>query len=278
MKKWGSYKYYWRILKAILRGQAFIIPYRYRSDNIPLAQYDRIEAHFKKSAELERHLVLLSSYAEDLDRIEGDASAPEPRWNQDWFPALDASAYYTMIRLYRPSRIVEIGAGHSTRFALRAIKDGALDTHLHVIDPVPRADLDRSNNQLSWHAHKLEEIDPAFWESLASGDILFIDSSHILMPGTDLDYLLNVILPVLPKNMLVHFHDIFLPKAYPKEWHWRGYNEQQAIAGLLFNPQWSVLFSSRYALSSGLAGRIVPKILESADHGLASSLWLRKEE
>ena len=36
---------------------------------------------------------------------------PEPRWNQDWSPRLDALAAYVTVRQVRPARIVEIGAG-----------------------------------------------------------------------------------------------------------------------------------------------------------------------
>jgi len=36
---------------------------------------------------------------------------------------------------------------------------------------------------------------------LAGGDILFIDSSHILMPGTDVDILFNHVLPGLRRGV-----------------------------------------------------------------------------
>src|SRR5205085_11925725 len=81
----------------------------------------------------------------------------------------------------------------------------------------------------------------------ASGDILFIDSSHILMPGTDVDFLFNRVLPGLPRGVLIHVHDIFLPDDYPPEWEWRGYNEQLAVAALLQGRGFRLLWSSHYA-------------------------------
>ena len=48
------------------------------------------------------------------------------------------------------------------------------------------------------------------------GDLLFVDSSHILMPGTDVELILTELLPRLPAGALVQIHDIFLPDAYPR--------------------------------------------------------------
>ena len=55
------------------------------------------------------------------------------------------------------------------------------------------------------------------------------NSSHILMPGSDVDILFNRVLPRLPAGALVHIHDIFLPFDYPAIWGWRNYNEQQGV-------------------------------------------------
>lgn len=278
MSKVSQFQALWKKWRAFILGQGFFIPYRYKPSIRPIAYYDGIAEIFNRNAELARHKMLLANYKADIDQIGMDSVPPEPRWNQDWFPALDAVAYYTMIRLYRPQLIIEIGSGHSTRFALRAISDGKLDTKMMAIDPVPRANLHRAHPALQWHESRVEEADQDIWQKLQSGDFLFIDSSHILMPGTDLDFLLNKILPALPKGVFIHFHDIFLPEDYPKDWRWRGYNEQQVVANLLYNSAWRVLFSSRQAITGEWNDPdTLPKILSMRDHRLASSLWLIKE-
>src|SRR5579859_4318418 len=86
-------------------------------------------------------LARIESYADQLEAIGNDAP-PAPRWNQDWFPRLDAAAAYAMVRTLAPRRIVEIGSGHSTRFLARAVTDGGFDTHITAIDPQPRASLE----------------------------------------------------------------------------------------------------------------------------------------
>jgi hypothetical protein len=79
---------------------------------------------------------------------------------------------------------------------------------------------------------------------LKAGDALFIDSSHILMPGSDADILLNRVLPAAPAGTLVHIHDIFLPFDYPAIWGWRAYNEQQGVVPMLTTGAYRPLFSS----------------------------------
>ena len=68
----------------------------------------------------------------------GPVTPPEPCWNQDWSPRLDALAAYVTVRRVRPARIVEIGAGHSTRFLARAVRSGGLKTGITSLDPEPR--------------------------------------------------------------------------------------------------------------------------------------------
>jgi hypothetical protein len=115
------------------------------------------------------------------------------------------------------------------------------------------------------------------FEELQASDVLFVDSSHVLMPGTDVDWLLNRVLPKLAAGVLVHFHDVFLPDPYPGSWAWRGYNEQQAIALLLQGPAYECLFASHYVatrLSDRLARGVLAQLPRPA--GPESSLWLAK--
>ncbi|MGH6913829.1 MAG: class I SAM-dependent methyltransferase, partial [Geminicoccales bacterium] len=202
--------------------------------------------------------------------------APEPRFDQDWFPRLDAAAAYAMVRRVRPRRIVEVGSGHSTRFLARAIRDGGLATRLTCIDPAPRAALGAL--AVEWLPVLMQDAAPACFTGLGAGDILFIDSSHILMPGSDVDRLLNQVLPLLAPDTLVHVHDIFLPDAYPEDWAWRGYNEQSAIAALLQGEAWKLLFASHY-VATRQREQLARGVLAALPHpgaAFESSLWLQK--
>ena len=83
----------------------------------------------------------------------------------------------------------------------------------------------------------------------ATGDILFIDSSHQVKPGSDVEFLLKAVLPLLPAGVRVHFHDIFIPDDYPPAWEWRRYNEQAAVAALIESDIFKVDFASHALVS-----------------------------
>ena len=116
------------------------------------------------------------------------------------------------------------------------------------------------------------------FDGLKAGDALFIDSSHILMPGSDVDLVLNRVLPRLPSGVLVHIHDIFLPFDYPPIWGWRAYNEQQGVLPLLTTGAYEPLFSSVWAdqrLADRLGRSVVARLPRPAE-AMSTSLWLLK--
>ncbi|MGH6944577.1 MAG: class I SAM-dependent methyltransferase, partial [Geminicoccaceae bacterium] len=201
---------------------------------------------------------------------------PAPRFDQAWFPRLDAAVAYAMVARIRPRRIVEVGSGHSTRFLARAVEDEGLETELICIDPAPRAAL--SGLKVHWLRCVVQEAPESCFTSLGPDDVLFVDSSHVLMPGSDVDWLVNRVLPVLGGGALVHFHDVLLPDPYPAAWAWRGYNEQSALGALLQGEAYEVLFASHF-VASRRPERLARGVLAELAHVVEapeSSLWLRK--
>ncbi len=271
----------WLGLSTLLgRRRGFFIPYRYAHRLSPPGHrpaYRPIEQMFEaNAAKFAAELRALDQYADALRAI-GRQPAPAPRWDQDWFPRLDAAMAYAVVRRHRPSWIVEVGSGHSTRFIARAIEDGGLTTQIVAVDPAPRAAL--RGLRVEWLPQTVPACGLAPFQRLAAGDLLFIDSSHILMPGTDLDFLLNEVLPTLPAGVLLHLHDIFLPDDYPASWGWRGYNEQSGVAALL-DGRWETLFASRYVatrMSDRVRGSVIAQ-LPLLPGAFETSLWLRRRE
>ncbi|WP_415237230.1 class I SAM-dependent methyltransferase [Sneathiella sp.] len=262
-----------------LKKQGFFIPYRY-ADTVPTRAQDKPYAALQrlmqqKEEGFDRFLNGMGRYSEELSSF-GEEAPPAPRWEQDWFPRLDAAAAYTMVRDEKPATIIEVGSGHSTRFMMRAIQDGGINSRFIAIDPAPRADI--SSLGVEIFPTTVQQVDLSLFSDLTSGDILFIDSSHIAMPGTDVDFLFLEILPALPKGVIVHIHDIFLPHDYPEGWHWRGYNEQQVVAPLL-SAGYDLLFSSYYVqrYMGEALNRSVVGSLPIQDGAHETSLWLKKE-
>jgi hypothetical protein len=214
----------------------------------------------------------IEEYRSELVAI-GSEPPPAPRWSQDWFPRLDAAAAYAIVRATRPRRIVEVGSGHSTRFMARAVADGRLDTRITAIDPAPRASIEAL--AVEWIRLPVQRL--AAFPPLAENDILFIDSSHQLKPGSDVEFLLNAVLPLVPSGVRIHFHDIFIPDDYPAHWAWRRYNEQAAVASLLERGVFTVEFAS-HALVTRSPQDLPPVLarLPLMPGAIESSLWLTR--
>ncbi|MEM8793344.1 MAG: class I SAM-dependent methyltransferase [Pseudomonadota bacterium] len=259
---------------ATLVGQArgFFSPYRYAQSVKPIA-YPELEVVFRAASP--DMLVVLDGISGHMDRLAGFAGPPpEPRWDQSWFPRLDGAAAYTIARAAAPARMIEVGSGHSTRMLMKALEDaGGQGFEMTCIDPEPRADLAGLGVRLERRV--LDEIDIPRFAELEPGDIAFFDSSHILWPGSDVDLILNRIIPKLHPGVLVHLHDITLPDAYPESWSWRGYTEQNGLVGWLGAEGLQIMFSSHYALTRlGAADRLTRIPLPKG--ALETSLWLRR--
>ena len=141
--------------------------------------------------------------------------------NNGAFESGDAEFLYNLIRLKKPARIIEIGGGNSTLMAIKAIKKNQQEIlgykckHL-CIEPYEMPWLEKTG--VTVIRQRVEEVNKAMFSDLEKDDILFIDSSHIIRPQGDvlLEYL--ELIPSLKTGVIVHVHDIFSPRDYPKEW------------------------------------------------------------
>jgi len=166
----------------------------------------------------------------------------------------DAITLHCMIRHAQPKRIVEIGSGHSSCVTLDTNElffSGEIKTTF--IEPYPELFLslikpsDKESIQLL--PSKLQDVDPAVFQSLEANDILFVDSTHVSRINSDVNRILFEILPALKSGVYVHFHDVFYPFEYPKEWVYEGraWNEAYALRAFLqFNSAFRIVFFNTY--------------------------------
>ena len=172
------------------------------------------------------------------------------------FMAVDAQVYYALIRHGKPRRIVEIGGGNSSVLAGMACERNRAEDgrapRLTVVEPYPGEALGKGFPGLSGLvAAKVQDADPSLFSTLSAGDILFIDSSHVLRAGGDVQLEYLEILPRLAPGVLVHVHDISLPKPYPRVYFEQGlyWNEQYLLqAFLAFNARFEVLWPGNYMM------------------------------
>lgn len=195
----------------------------------------------------------------------------------------DAIILFCMIRHLKPKKIIEIGSGYSSCAILDTNEmffNNGIDCTF--IEPYPQllyslikpCDKDR----VKIIPKKLQDVDLDIFKSLNSGDILFIDSTHVSKIGSDVNHFFFEILPILKSGVYIHFHDIFYNFEYPKEWVFEGraWNEQYLLRAFLqYNTSFKIKYFNSFLEHHHKAKfeREMPLLLKKSG---GVSLWLEK--
>lgn len=171
-----------------------------------------------------------------------DAPGPGYYATNGSFGYASASLLHTMLRELEPARVVEVGSGMSTLITLAALDRNA-SGELTAIDPNPREQVHDLPERCTVIAEPVERAPLTTFERLGKNDLLFIDSSHVVRTGGDVNYLYLDVLPRLRPGVVVHIHDIQLPYEYPRSYAPRYFWTEQYMlqAMLAHNPRWQIL-------------------------------------
>jgi hypothetical protein len=128
----------------------------------------------------------------------------------------EADFLYCFVRTKRPKKIVQVGAGVSTVVVLLAAKEADYTPKVVCIDPFPTGYLNRvaKDKLIELIPQPAQDVDLAVLTTLEAGDLLFIDSTHAVRPGSEVNRIILDALPRLPSGCFVHFHDICFPYDY----------------------------------------------------------------
>jgi hypothetical protein len=202
------------------------------------------QLHFLSQFTYSAELIAMHLY--DAPRSSSDFCLNNPSYGPG-----EADYLYQFIRAIKPSKIIEVGSGYSTKLARVALlKNYSLSNQkpVHVcVEPYEMKWLEELS-EVTVIRKRIEDCDIDWSNELNAGDLLFIDSSHMIRPQGDVlkEYL--EILPRLAQGVYVHIHDIFTPKDYPSDWivnEVRFWNEQYILEALLTN-------SNRYEVIGAL--------------------------
>jgi predicted O-methyltransferase YrrM len=234
---------------------------------------------FRERAQLE----LVSQFAAFYEEFPfTDDPAPPLRYhlNNEFFGYGDGVILYSMLRHLRPPKVIEVGSGYSSALMLD-VSERFLsgETRFTFIDPHPKR-LDSLLNNADRQAHRIirqqvQDVDEEFFGQLASGDLLFIDSSHVSKVGSDVNFLLLEVLPRLAKGVVVHVHDIFQNFEYPEEWIRKGraWNEAYLLRALLTSSSdFDILIFNSFL--NAFHGREVAELLPLWERDPGGSIWL----
>ena len=199
----------------------------------------------------------------------------------------DGAILYAMIRQLKPKKVIEVGSGHSTVVIHGALRKNTQEDQIAreiiSIEPYPKQVLRDlvANSNVVLQEKRVEHVEPSFFQQLEQGDVLFIDTSHVVDIGNDVHFLYLKVLPQIPVGVVVHIHDIRFPYEYPKEWviGARKYWTEQYLLHMFmaFNDSFEVVLASNFLCQEDR--RLMASnfhALSESGRGWPGSFWIRR--
>jgi len=199
-----------------------------------------------------------------------------------------AAAAHCIIRHFKPKRLIEIGSGFSSLIINEALAQNARESHpceYVIIDPYPQPFISGLSRLHSLMGQRVELLTPAFFRKLEPNDILFIDSSHMVKIGSDVNFLILDVLPTLNPGVVIHFHDIPMPYEYPESYLtnpgfrmlWTESYLLQAF--LCLNPHFKILLAMSWIMNEHLPEfrQAFPHYNPSIHRNFSGSFWIQKK-
>ena len=201
-----------------------------------------------------------------------------------FYEHVDAEVAYAMVRRLAPARLVELGSGFSTHVlaaACEANRAAGAAVHYAAYDPAPRAAAPRQGVDVLEH-RPAQDVPAEVFAALGAGDVLFVDTTHVVRTGGDVNHVLLDVLPALAPGVVVHLHDIWLPYEYHRALTatlGANWSEQYLLQALLCgNPGFEVLLGNaalardrRAAVRAAFPGW-------DPETEYPSAFWLRRTE
>jgi hypothetical protein len=221
-------------------------------------------------------------------REEPDAAQRGHRYHLDnpFFGPTDGLIAQAFLRSRKPPRVVEVGSGFSSALMLD-VDDLYLDrrTRFTFVDPHPQrlesllAAGDESGDRVTILRHEVQDVDLAIFDELEPGDLLFVDSSHVVGTGSDVNLLLLEVVPALKPGILVHIHDVGWPFEYSRDWLEEGrfWSEAYLLQALLVGNAGLAVELWMGQLLVEQNDQVASRTPELADPavGWGTSVWLR---
>ena len=208
------------------------------------------------------------------------------------FPVLDAMLLYSMVRDRKPQRYLEIGSGVSTYYCRLAAEENLREgnkTEITCIDPYPQSAL-VNIPEVNIIKKEVQDAGTSDFERLNPGDILFIDSTHIVKLDGDVPFLYLEVLPRVKKGVIIHVHDIHFPynSPYPHQYYVFGkkrpvfWTEAMLLQAFLsFNDAYRIMLSiplirhfDEPLLKALVPGYIPVDLQDASTH--AGSIWIER--
>ncbi len=202
-------------------------------------------------------------------------------YNNELYSYSDAIFLFSMIMHSKPKRIIEIGSGFSSA-AMLDVNERYFNNSIDITFIEPYTDnlkkILKAGDKFTLIEKKVQQVDLDIFKSLQENDILFIDSTHVAKTNSDVLFELFEILPLLNKGVKIHFHDIFYPFEYPRDWvvnEKRSWNEIYFLRSfLMYNKTFKILTLNTYL--EGEHTKWFEENMPLCLKNLGGSCWLEK--
>jgi hypothetical protein len=200
------------------------------------------------------------------------------------YEAVDAELLYAIVRARKPRLVMELGSGFTTLLIGKAARRNAAEGHetRHLaFDPFPRPQIlgESPPPPTRFEPISATEVPLDAFAQLGRGDILFVDTTHTVKLGSDVNYIVLDVLPNLASGVIVHFHDVFLPWEYPRGWfeemqyYWAEQYLLQAF--LAFNSEFEVLIPAA-AIAEEFPERLAAVVPSFTPGRRPGAFWLKR--
>lgn len=254
---------YFQLYRMALRMGVHLLPAHYYSSAPNILELEKTKDTWAKPTPFHGISVNLDEQVESLHRVCLPYQAEyignpiyQSAVRQNLGPGygfIEAQVLHAVIRHYQPARVIEVGGGVSTYCSLAALRqnkaEGKRTGAITCLEPYPSQALKtlaRSTPGLVLMSVPVQSAPEDLFRELSGGDILFIDSSHVLKAVSDVRHIILEVLPQLAPGVLVHFHDIYFPYDYQRDLllTFLHNNETPFLRAFLsFNPKFRILFS-----------------------------------
>ncbi len=194
----------------------------------------------------------------------------------------DVALLHAFLRKLRPRRVVCAGAGAFVPTLLdlnehvfgRTISITVVDPDAEKIRPLLRKEEAEKVRLLPARVH---EVPFDTFTSLAPGDVLCLETSHVSKTGSDLNHILFRVMPRLKGGIHVHPNGLFWPFEYPNAWvaEGRAWNEAYLWrAFLLNNSAWEIAAFASFLETAHRSA--ILKELPNWQRSRGGGLWIRR--
>ena len=135
------------------------------------------------------------------------------------FGFVETDFLYAFLIKQKPSKIIQVGCGVATAVMLRACREGGFSTKIVCVEPYPTPYLEKlaENGQIELIRQQAQRVDVDILTNLNPGELFFLDSTHTVKPGSEVNKIILEIFPRLQKGVWLHIHDVYFPYDYTRE-------------------------------------------------------------